>query len=137
MVKEGKPLGPRETMRIANLSSPSVAHWHLQKLDSLGLVTKNEYGEYIVKEKVNISGHFWIGKNLIPRLVFYAFFFIGILAIEAIAIVIPFFQNGATPSLYIFYLMTPTAIAMVLFLAEGIWLRKKTQQNNPKRSPKT
>jgi hypothetical protein len=133
MVKEGKPLGPRETMRIANLSSPSVAYWHLQKLDSLGLVTKNEYGEYVVKEKVNISGHFWVGKKLIPRLIFYAFFFIGILAIEAIVVVLPFFQNGETPSLYVFYLMAPTAIAMILFLSEGMWLRKRMQYDNSKK----
>jgi hypothetical protein len=133
MVKEGKPLGPRETMRIANLSSPSVAYWHLQKLDALGLVTKNEYGEYIIKEKVNISGHLWIGKTLIPRLIFYAFFFVAILTMEAIVVVLPFFQNGETPSLYIFYLMAPTAIAMVLFLSEGIWLQKRTQHENSRK----
>jgi hypothetical protein len=133
MVKEGKPLGPRETMRIANLSSPSVAYWHLQKLDALGLIAKNDYGEYVIKEKVNISGHLWIGKMLIPRLIFYAFFFVGILAIEGVVIAVPFFQNGETPSLYLFYLMAPTAIAMLLFLGEGMWLRKKTQNENFKK----
>jgi hypothetical protein len=136
MVKEGKPLGPRETMRLANLSSPSVAYWHLQKLESLGLITKNEYGEYFIKEKVNISGHLWIGKTLVPRLIFYAFFFVGILCVEAITVAILFFQSGQIPSLYTFYLMTPTAIAMVLFLSEGIWLRRKTQgENNRKNIP--
>lgn len=135
MVKEGKPLGPRETMRIANLSSPSVAYWHLQKLDTLGLVTKNDYGEYVIKEKINISGHLWIGKTLIPRLIFYAFFFVGILAIEGVVIAAPFFQNGETPSLYLFYLMAPTAIAMVLFLVEGMWLRNKTQNDTAKKKP--
>ena len=133
MVKEGKPLGPRETMRIANLSSPSVAYWHLQKLESLGLIAKSEYGEYTVKEKINISGHLWVGKTLVPRLIFYAFFFIGILIVEAVAIAVPFFQNGQTPGLYLFYLMVPTAIAMVLFLGEGMWLRKKTQIDSGKK----
>jgi hypothetical protein len=133
MVKEGKPLGPRETMRLANLSSPSVAYWHLQKLESLGLITKNEYGEYTVKEKINISGHLWVGKTLVPRLIFYAFFFIGILIVEAVAIAVPFFQNGQTPGLYLFYLMGPTVIAMVLFLGEGMWLRKKTQLDSGKK----
>ena len=134
MVHEGKPLGPRETMRLANLSSPSLAYWHLQKLESLGLITKNEYGEYIVKEKVNISGHLWIGKTLVPRLIFYAFFFIGILIAEAIAITVPFIQQGQTPSFYLFYLMAPTALAMVLFLSEGIWLRRKTQNETTKKT---
>lgn len=132
MVREGKPLGPRETMRLANLSSPSLAYWHLQKLEYLGLITKNEYGEYVIKEKANISGYFWIGKTLLPRLIFYGFFFIGILIVEAVAITIPFIQHGQTPSLYLFYLMAPTAIATVLFLSEGIWLRRKTK-NEPKK----
>jgi hypothetical protein len=135
MVKEGKPLGPRETMRLANLSSPSVAYWHLQKLESLGLIAKNEYGEYTIKEKVNISGHLWVGKTLVPRLIFYAFFFIGILIVEAIAIAIPFFQSGQTPELYLFYLLGPTAIATVLFLGEGVWLRNKTQNDSTKKKP--
>ena len=133
MVREGKPLGPRETMRLANLSSPSVAYWHLQKLESLGLITRNEYGEYVVKEKVNISGHLWIGKTLVPRLIFYAFFFIGILGVEMIVIAVPFVQSGETPDLYLFYLMAPTAIATVLFLSEGIWLRRKTQNEGTKK----
>jgi hypothetical protein len=135
MVKEGKHLGPRETMRLANLSSPSVAYWHLQKLESLGLIAKNEYGEYTIKEKVNISGHLWVGKTLVPRLIFYAFFFIGILIVEAIAIAIPFFQSGQTPELYLFYLLGPTAIATVLFLGEGVWLRNKTQNDSTKKKP--
>jgi hypothetical protein len=134
MVREGKPLGPREIMRLASLSSPSVAYWHLQKLESLGLIAKNNYGEYIIKEKVNISGHLWVGKTLVPRLIFYAFFFVGILGIELVVIALPFFQNGETPSLYLFYLVAPTAIAMSLFLSEGMWLRKKTQQKTKKKS---
>jgi hypothetical protein len=133
IVKEGKPLGPRETMRLANLSSPSVAYWHLQKLEVLGLIAKDDYGEYTVKEKINISGHLWVGKTLVPRLIFYAFFFIGILIVEAIAIAIPFFQSGQTPELYLFYLIGPTAIAMILFLGEGMWLRKKTQFDRSKK----
>lgn len=133
MVKEGKPIGPRETMRLANLSSPSVAYWHLQKLESLGLICKDEYGEYTVKEKVGISGYFWVGKTLVPRLIFYAFFFIGILIVEIAVIATPFFQYNQVPDAYMFYLMAPTIIAMVLFLGEGMWLRKKTKIEPAKR----
>jgi hypothetical protein len=126
VVKEGKPVGPREVMRLANLSSPSVAHWHLQKLEALGLFTRNKYGAYEVKEKVNISGHLWIGKTLVPRLIFYSFFFMGILGVEIALIAVPFFLSGQAPELYLFYLISPTAIAMALFLIEGMWLRRKT-----------
>ena len=37
VVKQGKPVGPRDVMRGANLSSPSLAYWHLQKLENSGL----------------------------------------------------------------------------------------------------
>jgi hypothetical protein len=36
LVKTGKPVGPRDVMRGANLSSPSVAYRNLQKLVDLG-----------------------------------------------------------------------------------------------------
>ena len=44
-VKEGKPVGPRDVMKGAHLSSPSVAYRHLQKLEDMNLLQKNEYGE--------------------------------------------------------------------------------------------
>ncbi len=57
MVKEGKPVGPREVVRGANLSSPSTAYRQLQKLESFGLLQKNVYGSYVVKEKASVSVH--------------------------------------------------------------------------------
>ena len=133
VVKEGCPVGPREVMRAANLSSPSVAYWHLQKLEALGLLDKNKYGEYVVKEKIGVSGHLWIGRNLVPRLIFYSFFFMGILGVEVALIAVPFFLSGQTPELYLFYLTGPTTIAMILFLCEGLILRKKTRPETAKR----
>ncbi|HSV49926.1 MAG TPA: hypothetical protein VLH35_06380 [Candidatus Acidoferrales bacterium] len=49
VVKEAKPVGPREVMRGANLSSPSTAYRQLQKLETLGLIEKNVYGAYMQK----------------------------------------------------------------------------------------
>lgn len=66
LVKVGKPVGPRDLMRGANLSSPSVAYRNLQKLMDLGLVTKDAYGNYVVKEKLSMKGYVWFGKSLIP-----------------------------------------------------------------------
>jgi hypothetical protein len=131
-VKEGKPVGPREVMRATGLTSPSIAHWHLQKLEGLGLLAKNEYGAYTVKEKVNVSGHLWVGRTLVPRLIFYSFFFMGILIMELGLIAYPLFVQGQPFNMYLFYLVSPTAIAAVLFLAEGIWLTKKTKKTAAK-----
>jgi hypothetical protein len=130
-VKEGKPVGPRDVIRGANPSSPSVAYRQLQKLENLGLMEKNQYGEYVVKEKTSINGHLWVGRTLVPRLVFYAFFFMGILGAEISVIAIQFFVYRQSLNLEIFYLIVITTIAMALFLAEGIVLHRKTRPENP------
>ena len=127
VVKEGKPVGPRDVMRGANLSSPSVAYRQLQKLENFGLVERNQYGEYVAKERASISGHLWIGRNLVPRLVFYSFFFMGILGAEIAIIAIQVFFYGQSLDLEILYLIAITVTAMALFLGEGILLLKKTR----------
>ena len=130
VVKQDKPVGPREVMRGANLSSPSLAYWHLQKLENTGL-EKNEAGEYIVKEKTSISGHIWIGRNLVPRLMCYSLFFLGILVIETIIISVQFFSTEQTLNLALIYLLATNAIAFALFLGEGLLLRQKS---NPEKN---
>ena len=127
VVRKGKPVGPRDAMKGANLSSPSVAYRQLQKLENLGLMEKNPYGEYVVKERTSISGHLWIGRNLVPRLVFYAFFFMGILGAEIAIIAVQVFFFGQSLNVEILYLIVITALAMSLFLGEGILLRRKTR----------
>ena len=75
VLKIGKPVGPREVMKAANLSSPSVAYRHLQKLEDLGYLQKNEYGEYITKNKAHVSGYVWVGNHLMPKLWRYSIVF--------------------------------------------------------------
>ena len=132
VVKKGKPVGPREVMRGVNLSSPSVAYWHLQKLEDSGLLQKNKRGEYVVKEKTGISGHIWIGRNLVPRLICYSLFFLGILILEVAILIVQVFSDELTISLPLVYLMITNIIAFVLFLGEGLLLRKKTQPEGEK-----
>jgi hypothetical protein len=134
VIKENKSVGPREVMRGANLSSPSVAYWHLQKLEALGLLQKDEYGEYVAKEKANISGHLWIGRNIVPRLMFYSLFFMGIVAIEFIIIGIQFFVYEQLPGISLIYLLATNIIATLLFLGEGLLLRRKNRTDNSKRN---
>ena len=126
IMKESEPVGPRDVMRGASLSSPSVAYRHLQKLEDLGLIEKNEKGRYIVKEKAKISGYLWIGRTLVPRLIFYSLFFTGLLSAEIASIAIRYFVYGLVPEMVFIYLTLITAISMALFLIEGLSLRKKT-----------
>ncbi|MCW4015805.1 MAG: hypothetical protein NWF06_05495 [Candidatus Bathyarchaeota archaeon] len=125
VVKENNPVGPREVMRGVNLSSPSVAYRHLQKLEDLGLLEKNAAGRYIIKEKAKISGYLWVGRTLVPRLIFYSLFFTGLLSAEIASVLIRYLTYGLFPDVLLVYLTLITAIALMLFLIEGLSLRKK------------
>ncbi len=125
IVRENRPVGTRDVMRGANLSSSSVAHRHLQKLEMLGLLEKNEFGDYILKEKASVSGHVWVGKNLVPRLMFYSFFFVGAFGAEIGIILLSYLIPELTIETSFFFLTGMTAVAMTLFFIEGALLRKK------------
>ena len=125
IVQVNKPVGVRDVTRGANLSSSSVASRHLQKLESLGLLEKNEYGDFVLKEKANVSGHVWVGRNLIPRLMLFAFFFIGAFGAEVSIIFLYYMLNNTFIETSFFFLSGITALSGILFLAEGLSLHKK------------
>jgi hypothetical protein len=129
IVHVAKPVGTRDVTRGANLSSTSVAHRHLQKLEEFGLIEKNEYGDYILKEKTSINGHVWVGKNLVPRLMFYSFFFLGAFAAEIMVILLSYLIKSIVIQVSFLFLTGMTGVAMILFLIEGLQLYKKL---NPK-----
>lgn len=125
VVKENRAVGTRDVMRGVNLSSPSVAHRHLQKLESLGLLEKNQFGDYVLKEKTSVSGHVWVGKNLVPRLMFYSFFFIGAFGAEIGIILLSYITPNLTIETSFLFLTGLTAAIIVIFFVEGFLLRKK------------
>lgn len=125
LIKAGKPVGPREVMRGANLTSPSVAYRNLQKLIDLNLVEKDSYSNYVIKEKIGIKGYFWIGKNLIPKFIIFGLIFFVVIIIEII-ILTPHILIGASIEGSFWLLTIVTIISAVLFLLEGItWKKKK------------
>ena len=130
VVHVGKPVGTRDVTRGANLSSTSVAHRHLQKLEDLGLIGRNQYGNYMLKEKTSISGYVWVGRNLVPRLLFYSFFFMGAFGAEIAILAFVFFVFGLLPDISFIYLTVMTGIAMALFLYEGTSLNRKFKNGN-------
>ena len=62
----GRGFGVREIQRALNLSSPSLAAHHLEKLKSLGLVEKTPTGEYVVSKEVKVG---FLKFFFIPRLI--------------------------------------------------------------------
>jgi len=94
LLKVAKPVGVRETQRALSMSSPSTALYHLDKLRELGVVDKDQVGEYFVKEEVRVGTlkmFLKIGHMLLPRYLFYAVFLTTALAAYILEIGI---QNG-------------------------------------------
>jgi hypothetical protein len=125
LVKVGKPVGPRDVMRGANLSSPSVAYRNLQKLMDLGLVVKDEYGNYVIKEKMGMKGYVWIGRTLIPSFAVFGFIFIGVLIAEVV-VLLPHLLLGASVEGAFWLLIVVTVFSAAIFLFEALRFRKRT-----------
>jgi hypothetical protein len=111
-------------MRGANLSSPSVAYRNLQKLIDLGLVVKDEYGNYVVKEKVGMKGYVWVGKTLMPSFAIFGFIFMGVLIAE-IAVLIPHLFFGSPVEEAFWLLTVVTVVSAVIFLVEALRFRNR------------
>ena len=126
LVKVGKPVGPRDVMRGANLSSPSVAYRNLQKLVDFGLVIKDSYANYVVKEKVGMKGYVWLGKSLIPTFAIFGFIFVGVL-IGEIAVLLPHLIAGASIEESFWLLLLVTVVVAVIFLVLAVQFKTKSK----------
>jgi len=129
VVKKGKPVGPRDAMKGANLSSPSVAYRHLEKLEELGYLQKNEYGEYVVKGKPHISGFVWIGTRIVPKMLVYSLIFMSALIVELYILAVHFYVENNVFKIFLLLLMLITGSAMAVFIAEGFQQRKRLKQS--------
>lgn len=129
IAKKGKPVGPRDVMKGAHLSSPSVAHRHLQKLEDMGLLQKNEYGEYIIKSKPSISGYVWFGRYVVPKMFVYTFIFAVVLIVETIVLAIHYPVEDYKFKTFFFLLMLVTGAATVVLATEGILQYKRLKQS--------
>lgn len=127
LVKAGEPLGPRDVMRVANLSSPGVAHRGLQKLVDMGLADKDAYGRYEAKEKISVKGYVWLGKNLVSHFILLACFFLGLFAAEMVVLAVRLSAEEAIETSYAL-LTGVTAFSAAAFLLEGVQLKRKRKE---------
>ena len=72
LVTHGEPAGPREVMRTLDMSGPSVASFHLQKLERIGLIRKDEASGLYGVNHVYLKHFVLLRSRLIPRYMFYA-----------------------------------------------------------------
>ena len=125
VAKKGRPVGPRDVMKGANLSSPSVAYRHLEKLEDLGLLGKNEYGEYFMKGKARVRGYVWIGKRMMPKMLAYSLLFMIILIVELIVFFLHYPVEDFKFAVFFLLLMLITGSAMGVFFIEGLLVRRR------------
>ena len=129
VVKKGNPVGPRDVMKGAHLSSPSVAYRHLQKLEDLGYLQKNTYGEYITKEKARVRGYLWVGRRILPKMLVYSLIFLGILITELVVLALHYSVENYSFKVFFLLLTLVTGSAMGVFIAEALLHHRRTKLN--------
>ena len=117
LLKSNKPYRIREIQRELNLSSPSQAQYHLNKLEEAGLL-KREMGNYVIN-KVLLENCVKISRFLIPRYLFYSVFALAVLFIELI-----FLRPTVLNREYLFFTVT-TSVFVAIFLYETVkvWIK--------------
>ena len=127
VVKKGKPVGPRDVMKGANLSSPSVAYRHLQKLEDLRYLQKNNYGDYVTKDKASVRGYIWIGRRIMPKMLFYSIIFLSTLIVELIVLALHYSVENYPFKVFFLLLTLVTGFAMGVFIVEALRHRRRTK----------
>ncbi len=117
---ENSPSGPRDIARALNIT-PSLAYYHLKRLEELGIVTRVR-GNYRVSKILKIEGYVTIGRKVIPRMFIYGFFSLGMLASEIIALAIGTIDIRSPSSLMLIAL---TILYSITMLYEGYNMLKK------------
>ena len=117
LLKSGKPAGAREIQRVLNLSSPSLAVYHLTKLEDAGLL-KKENGNYVIN-KVVLEDCVKVSRFLIPRFLFYAIFAVLLVVTELTLLKPPVITS------FYFFAIVGTLVCAVAFCYETarVWVK--------------
>lgn len=73
--RTGEDVRLREVQHAMGFASPSSALFHLQKLETAGLIVKDSVGSYKIKNRVRVQlvrNYVLIRRVLVPRHAFYA-----------------------------------------------------------------
>ena len=80
-LKRREASGISEIQHALGFSSPSIAAHHLEKLVRLGVLSKDQFGKFILEKKVDVAilqGFANFGGLILPRFLFYAGFFLTV-----------------------------------------------------------
>jgi len=82
ILKKDKPVGIREVQRALKLSSPTLALYHINKLEEAGFIKKELNG--FVADRIILENLIRLRRVLIPRNFFYTVFFVTSLIFLAV-----------------------------------------------------
>ena len=71
-ILENEPTGIREVQKSLELSTPSLALYHLNKLERAGIIKRSEEG--YMADQILLRNRVKVRKLLIPRFFFYSLF---------------------------------------------------------------
>jgi len=117
ILESNKSVGVRELARDLNLPVSTV-HYSLRRLEELGLIRKSGEG-YVINRLLSPEGFVVIYRKLIPRLIIYSSFFVGLLIAELSLSI----ASGLNPDRLV--AIVASLIASVVLVFEGINLRRK------------
>jgi hypothetical protein len=137
VVNKGQPVGPRDVMKGANLSSPSVSYRHLEKLEDLGLLEKNEYGMYIKKGKARVRSYVWIGNRMMPKMTAYSILFLCVFIVELTVFLLHYPVEDFKFMVFFTLILLITGSAMTVFFIEGLMQSKRTRLSLRTEKPQT
>jgi DNA-binding transcriptional ArsR family regulator len=124
LLGQTKPISAREIHRRMGLSSPSLALYHLKKLEDLELVEMDPIEGFRVTKHVRVGIlQFFVGMGrfLLPRYTFYSLFAISYL-IGALWL----FGWYLTPHFILFVLFSSFSIIIFLYETISMWRSRPT-----------
>jgi len=117
LVESGKPLGVRELARELELPVSTV-YYSLKRLEELDLVRRSGDG-YAVRRVVSPEGFLVVRRKLIPRLLVYSAFFVGVVVGELALTA----TSGPNPDRVVAVVVSLAASLVLLF--EGLAAKRR------------
>ncbi len=117
LVERNGPASVREIASATGLA-PSSVHYHLKRMIEAGLVKRTPEG-YIPAKIIGIEGYVVIGRKILPRIMIYGFFFLGLFIGELLVSIIRGFNIDRLTTIII------SGASSALFFLEGLRIRKE------------
>lgn len=108
ILKNDKPVGIREVQRALKLSSPTLALYHINKLEEAGFIKKELNG--YVADRIILKNLIRLRRVLIPRNFFYTVFFVTSLVFLAVFLRPPILTREYIFSLGVVSVATATSV---------------------------